>query len=243
MKIALVGYGKMGKEIENIAAERGHQVSFRISQENKQDLQGISPSNTDVAIEFSQPESAYENLKFLLSLPIPTVCGTTGWLEKQQEIENLALQNQTAFFYASNFSLGVNLFFRLNEFLAKIMNPHPQYQVAMEEIHHTEKKDAPSGTAITLAKGLLENYSHKKSWVNHHSTDTEALEIISKREPNVPGTHTVVYTSAEDFIEIKHEAFSRKGFALGAVLAAEFIAHKKGTFGMKDLINLQTEKI
>lgn len=238
MKIALVGYGKMGKEIEKIATERGHQISFRISKENQKDLQNINTTNTDVAIEFSQPESAYENLKNLLSCQIPTVCGTTGWLEKQVEIEKIALQNQTAFFYASNFSLGVNLFFKLNEFLAKMMNSHQQYQVTMQEIHHTEKKDAPSGTAITLAKGILDNYPHKKYWVNHHSTDAEALEITSKREPNVPGTHFVVYTSAEDCIEIKHEAFSRKGFALGAVLAAEFIACRKGIFGMRDLINL-----
>jgi 4-hydroxy-tetrahydrodipicolinate reductase len=238
MKIALVGYGKMGKEIEAIALERGHQISFRISKENQQELQNIHPENTDVAVEFSQPESAYENLKYLLFKQVPVVCGTTGWLEKQAEIENLALQNETAFFYASNFSLGVNLFFRLNEFLAKMMNAYPQYQVAMEEIHHTEKKDTPSGTAITLAKGILANYTHKKVWVNHHSTDAEALEIISKREPHVPGTHTISYSSAEDYIEIKHEARNRKGFALGAVLAAEFIQSKKGIFGMNDLVRL-----
>jgi 4-hydroxy-tetrahydrodipicolinate reductase len=238
MKIALVGYGKMGKEIETIAIERGHQISFRISKENQQELQNINTANTDVAIEFSQPESAYENLKFLLAKQIPVVCGTTGWLEKQTEIENFALENETAFFYASNFSLGVNLFFRLNEFLAKMMNTFPQYQVTMEEIHHTEKKDAPSGTAITLAKGILANYTHKKTWVNHHSDNTDELEIISKREPHVPGTHTITYSSAEDYIEIKHEARNRKGFALGAVLAAEFVQGKKGVFGMNDLIHL-----
>jgi len=238
MRIALVGYGKMGKEIERIATERGHQISFRVSLENQDDIENIQNANTDVAIEFSQPESAYENLKTLLNKQIPTVCGTTGWLEKQKEIEKLTLESQTAFFYASNFSLGVNLFFRLNEILAKIMNAHPQYQVAMEEVHHTEKKDAPSGTAITLAKGILEHYTSKTSWINQHTNRPEELEIISKREPNVPGTHSIVYTSAEDFIEIKHEAYNRKGFAMGAVLAAEFIQNKKGVFGMKDLINL-----
>ena len=238
MRIALVGYGKMGKEIERIATERGHQISFRISHENQDDIQLINPVNTDVAIEFSQPESAYENLKALLAKQVPSVCGTTGWLEKQSEIESFALKNETSFFYASNFSLGVNIFFKLNETLAKMMNSHLQYKVRMEEIHHTEKKDAPSGTAITLAKGILENYTHKTSWINHHTDQAEELEIISKREPNVPGTHSVFYTSSEDFIEIKHEAFSRKGFALGAVLAAEFIQNKKGIFGMNDLINL-----
>lgn len=238
MRIALVGYGKMGKEIEHIATERGHQISFRIALENRHEIQLIEAANTDVAIEFSQPESAFDNLKVLLSKSIPTVCGTTGWLDKQKDIENLAIQNQTAFFYASNFSLGVNLFFKLNAFLAKMMNQHPQYRVAMEEIHHTEKKDAPSGTAITLANGILENYTHKTNWINHHTDKPEALEIISKREPNVPGTHTITYSSAEDFIEIKHEAISRKGFALGAVLAAEFLQNKKGIFGMNDLINL-----
>lgn len=237
MKIALVGYGKMGKEIDKIATERGHQVVFRISHETQNDIHRIDPSNTDVAIEFSQPESAYENLKIVLSKQVPTVCGTTGWLEKQKDIENLALQHRTAFFYASNFSLGVNLFFRLNEILAQMMQPYPQYKVTMEEIHHTEKKDAPSGTAITLAKGILEHYKHKTSWVNHHTDKAEELAIISKREPNVPGTHTIVYTSTEDLIEIKHEALSRRGFALGAVLAAEFIQNKQGVFGMKDLIN------
>ncbi|GAB4123401.1 MAG: 4-hydroxy-tetrahydrodipicolinate reductase [Raineya sp.] len=238
MKIALIGYGKMGKEVDKIATERGHQISFRIAQENQHDIQSINQANTDVAIEFSQPESAFDNLKTLLSVPIPTVCGTTGWLEKQKDIEALALQSQTAFFYASNFSLGVNIFFKLNEILAKIMNAHPQYKVAIEEVHHTEKKDAPSGTAITLAKGILKNYSHKAAWVNHHTDKPDELEIISKREPNVPGTHSITYTSTEDFIEIKHEAFSRKGFALGAVLAAEFIQNKKGVFGMNDLIHL-----
>ncbi|MFN3315439.1 MAG: 4-hydroxy-tetrahydrodipicolinate reductase, partial [Raineya sp.] len=157
MKIALVGYGKMGKEIEKIAYERGHQISFRIARENQNELHLINIANTDVAIEFSQPESAYENLKTLLANQVPVVCGTTGWLEKQAGIENITLQKGTAFFYASNFSLGVNIFFKLNEILAKMMNSHPQYSVAMEEIHHTEKKDAPSGTAITLAKGILEN--------------------------------------------------------------------------------------
>jgi 4-hydroxy-tetrahydrodipicolinate reductase len=236
MNIALIGYGKMGKEIEKIALERGHQISFKINIENKEDLLKINAINTDVAIEFTQPETAFENIQITLNNKVSVVSGTTGWLEKKTEIEQIAISQEKAFFYASNFSLGVNLFFQLNEYLAKLMSKHAQYQLSMEEIHHTEKKDAPSGTAISLAKGIMENYSQKISWVNHETDNQEEIAIISKREPHVPGTHTITYSSPEDFIEIKHEAYSRKGFALGAVLAAEFIKDKKGVLGMKDLL-------
>jgi len=236
MNIALIGYGKMGKEIEKIALERGHQISFRINLENREGLHQINASNTDVAIEFTQPETAFENIQITLNNKVSVVSGTTGWLDKKSEIEQIASSQEKAFFYASNFSLGVNLFFQLNEYLAKIMSKYPQYKLSMEEIHHTEKKDAPSGTAISLAKGVMENYPQKTSWVNHQTENEGEIEIISKREPHVPGTHLVTYNSVEDFIEIKHEAHSRKGFALGAVLAAEFIKDKKGVLGMKDLL-------
>ncbi|WP_448528043.1 4-hydroxy-tetrahydrodipicolinate reductase [Raineya sp.] len=238
MRIALIGYGKMGKEIEKIALERSHSISFRINKENASEICKISPQNTDVAIEFTSPESAFENLKNLLSQKISVVCGTTGWLTKQKEIENLALQNQIAFLYASNFSLGVNLFFRLNELLAQMMSKHPSYQLLLEEIHHTEKKDAPSGTAISLAEGIIQNNPLKNAWINELSEKNNEVSIISKREPNVPGTHIVRYQNEIDCIEIRHEAYSRKGFAMGAVLAAEFIAGKKGIFSMKDVLQL-----
>jgi 4-hydroxy-tetrahydrodipicolinate reductase len=236
MNIALIGYGKMGKEIEKIALERGHQISFRITLENKSELGQIRPANTDVAIEFTQPETAFENIQIVLKNKVSVVSGTTGWLEQKPTIESLAVEQQKAFFYASNFSLGVNLFFQLNEYLAKLMSKYPQYSVMIEEIHHTEKKDAPSGTAISLANGIIENYPMKKYWINELTENTEEITIISKREPHVPGTHTITYSSAEDFIEIKHEAHNRKGFALGAVLAAEFIHQKTGVFSMKDLL-------
>ncbi|PKQ70367.1 4-hydroxy-tetrahydrodipicolinate reductase [Raineya orbicola] len=238
MRIALIGYGKMGKEIEKIALERSHSISFRINKENANEILQISPENTDVAIEFTSPESAFENLKNLLTQRVSVVCGTTGWLAKQKEIENLALQNQVAFLYASNFSLGVNLFFRLNELLAQMMNKYPNYKLLLEEIHHTEKKDAPSGTSITLAQGIMENYPAKTAWVNEFSEKDNLVSIVSKREPNVPGTHIIRYQNEIDCIEIRHEAYSRKGFALGAVLAAEFITGKKGIFSMKDVLQL-----
>lgn len=238
MKIALVGYGKMGKEIEKIALERNHSISFRINKDNTDKILQISPQNTDVAIEFTRPESAFENLKNLLLQKVRVVCGTTGWLSKQKEIESLALQNETAFLYASNFSLGVNLFFKLNELLAQIMRKYPNYQLLLEEIHHTEKKDAPSGTAISLAESIIQNNPFKNTWVNELSEKINEVSIISKREPNVPGTHIVRYQNEIDCIEIRHEAYSRKGFATGAVIAAEFIAGKKGIFSMKDVLQL-----
>ncbi|MDX1903669.1 MAG: 4-hydroxy-tetrahydrodipicolinate reductase [Thermonemataceae bacterium] len=237
MHIALIGYGKMGKEIEKIALQRGHQISFKVDKDNSQQILHINASNTDVAIEFSQPETAFANISSLLKQGVSVVSGTTGWLEKKPQAEQIALEAQKAFFYASNYSLGVNLFFQLNEFLAKLMSKYPNYQVQMEEIHHTEKKDAPSGTAITLAEGIIEQNPLKTAWVNNLSGKENEITIVSKREPNVPGTHTITYHSPEDFIEIKHEAHNRTGFALGAVLAAEFIQNKQGIFSMKELLN------
>lgn len=238
MRVLLLGYGKMGKAIEQIALGRNHTVPFKIDIDNREQLSSIDRSKVDVAIEFSSPESAYENLKFCLEKNIPVVCGTTGWLDKRKEIEDMCRAKGGAFFYASNYSVGVNLFFHFNKILARIMKGYPQYSVSMEEIHHTEKKDAPSGTAITLAEGVLENYPDKKKWVNHDTSSPEELSIISKRIEKVPGTHTIFYNSPVDTIEIRHTAHSRHGFAEGAVIAAEWLADKKGVFGMDDMLKI-----
>lgn len=234
MNIALIGYGKMGKAIEEISLERGHNVIVKLNQTpTKQDL-----INVDVAIEFSRPEVAFDNLNSLIQNQIPTICGTTGWLEKLEEIKTLNQKFNSAFLYGSNFSLGVNLFFELNAHLAKLISNYNQYQVEIEEIHHTQKLDAPSGTAITLAEGIIEN-SSKTDWELDATSNTEHIPIFAKRLDNVPGTHTVSYISEVDTIEIKHTAHTRKGFALGAVIAAEWIANKKGFFTMKDVLNLR----
>ena len=238
MRIALLGYGKMGKAIEKVALERGHEVVFRIDLNNASDKQLITKDNVDAVIEFSSPHSAYVNLEFCMKSGLKTVCGTTGWLESRREIEQLCVQNKASFFYASNYSIGVNLFFKVNEFLAKLMAPHQQYEIFTSEIHHTEKLDAPSGTAITLAEGILSNNTTKKSWVNNQIADKEELPIWSSREGKVPGTHTIKYISEIDEIEIKHTAYTRMGFALGAVLAAEWLQGKEGVFGMNDLLSL-----
>ncbi len=237
MKIALVGYGKMGKTIEQIAISRGHQISFIIDKDNTDDLAKIAPTNTDVAIEFTSPEVAYNNVKALLSNNVAVVCGSTGWLEYKPELDKIARDKGVAFFYASNYSLGVNIFFHLNKVLAKIMkNFDEEYNLWTEEIHHTEKKDAPSGTAITLAEGILENYPSKNNWVNLLSDNKKELSIVSKRIDKVPGTHIINYDSKIDSIEIKHTAHSREGFASGAVVAAEWLKGKKGVFGMDDML-------
>lgn len=237
MKIALVGYGKMGKTIEQIAVSRGHQISFIIDKDNAADLAKITPANTDVAIEFTSPEVAYGNVKSLLSNKVAVVCGSTGWLEHKPELDKIAEEKGAAFFYASNYSLGVNIFFHLNKVLAKIMkNFDEDYNLWTEEIHHTEKKDAPSGTAITLAEGILENYPSKNAWVNLLSDNKKELSIVSKRIDKVPGTHIINYDSKIDSIEIKHTAHSREGFALGAVVAAEWLKGKNGVFGMEDML-------
>ena len=239
MRIALIGYGKMGKTIEKIAKNRNHQISFIIDVNNQDDLQKIKPENTDVAIEFTQPESAYINVKHCIENQVPIVCGTTGWLEKKAELEKYCIEKSGSFFYASNYSIGVNLFFHLNKVLAKMMSKFPEYEVDMEEVHHTEKRDAPSGTAITLAEGLMAFKKDKKKWVNNPTKEEATLSIISKRIENVPGMHTVFYKSGIDEIEIKHTAFNREGFATVAVMAAEWIFGKKGVFGMDDMMDFE----
>lgn len=236
MRIMLIGYGKMGKTIEQIAIGRGHTVPYKIDVSNIDSLASITAKDVDAVIEFTQPESAFNNIKQCIENGIPVVSGTTGWLERKPEIEALCTAKGGAFFYASNYSVGVNLFFHLNKYLAKIMNTRNEYSIATEEIHHTAKKDAPSGTAITLAEGILENIDRKKLWINEEASTNEALSIISKRIDPYPGEHTIVYSSPIDNIEIKHTAHSREGFATGAVLAAEFIAGKKGIFGMDDML-------
>lgn len=230
MKILLVGYGKMGKTIERIALQRGHTIAGRVDVESEDK---ITPG-ADVAIEFTQPESAVGNIRNCLSAGIPVVCGTTGWLQHLPEVEKFCQESKGGFFHASNFSMGVNIFFKMNQYLAKLMSAQSGYQVEIDETHHTQKKDAPSGTAITLAKGILTNQLEKKKWVNHPSDNPEDLVIHSFREDPAPGTHVVRYQSAVDDIEIKHTAHSREGFALGAVLVAEWMVGRKGVFTMDD---------
>lgn len=232
MKIALLGYGRMGKEIEKIAISRGHEIVI------KKDVGDIIDINlADVAIDFSLPTSAFDNITDCMKNQVPVVCGTTGWLDKYEEAIAFCKENNSAFLYASNFSLGVNIFFELNKQLAKLMNGIDNYSIDMEEIHHTKKLDAPSGTAITLAEGIIEN-TNKKDWELGEKASEENIPIVAKRIPDVPGTHTVWYNSEVDSIEIKHTAHNRKGFALGAVVAAEWIADKKGIFTMKDVLNI-----
>lgn len=236
MKIALIGYGKMGKAIETIALERGHEIVLKIDINNAHEFTRENLAPADVAIEFTSPHSAFANVKQLLEWGVPVVCGSTGWLDQFEEVKTICKHQQGAFLYASNYSVGVNIFFELNKRLAELMAPHGTYEVSMEEIHHTEKKDAPSGTAVTLAEQILETLGRKKTWVNHISDNPEELEIISERIDPAPGTHKVKYHSAIDDIEIIHTAHNRTGFATGAVLAAEFIRDKKGIFSMKDVL-------
>lgn len=233
MKIALVGYGKMGKIIEEIAQKRGHEIVARLKETpTKENL-----NNPDVVIEFSVPEAAFSNIKSCLELQIPVISGTTGWLTHKPEVEQLAIENETAFLYGSNFSLGVNLFFALNEKLASMMKNFDEYNCQLEEIHHIHKLDAPSGTAISLAEGIITNSSQYEAW-KLEETKGKELGIFAIREDEVPGTHSVFYRSEVDEIEIKHTAFNRNGFALGAVVAAEFIKDKKGNFTMQDVLGL-----
>lgn len=237
MRIALLGYGKMGQTIEKIAIERGHIISHAINIDNQQDLAKVTSSTTDVAIEFSEPSSAFSNIIHCLTHQVPVVVGTTGWLNRFSEAEEICKEQNGTFFYASNFSIGVNLFFKLNELLAEMMNDFPEYEVDMEEIHHIHKKDAPSGTAITLAEGIIQHLKKKVSWALERSGE-ETISIFSKREGEVPGTHIVSYRSTVDDIEIKHTAHSRQGFALGAVKVAEWLPGKKGVLNMKDFLKL-----
>lgn len=236
MKVGLVGYGKMGQAIEKILLEKGHSVSKIINIDNVDELGDIKPDNTDVVIEFTAPESALNNIKTCLTNQVPVVSGSTGWLDHYDDVEKLCHDKNAGFFYASNYSLGVNIFFKLNTYLAKMMNGKG-YDSSMVEIHHTQKLDAPSGTAITLAEGLIANSDNKSKWVNEKSSNPQELEIISERVDNVPGTHDVTYTSDVDTIKISHVAHSREGFAIGAVMAAEFMVGKSGVYSMDDLLN------
>ena len=236
MKIALIGYGKMGQAIEEIAVHKGHEIVLRIAIENVEDFTIDAVKQADVAIEFTGPHSAVENIQKCLLAGVPVVCGSTGWLALFNEVTHFCQQHNGAFLYASNFSIGVNIFFELNAYLAKLMAPHPDYNVAVEEIHHTQKKDAPSGTSITLAEQILQQITQKKQWVNHDTEHNSELAILSQRIDPAPGTHKVKYSSVIDDIEIIHTAHNRKGFAGGAVLAAEFLVGKKGVYGMKDVL-------
>jgi 4-hydroxy-tetrahydrodipicolinate reductase len=236
MKIALLGYGKMGKVIERIALERGHEVVLR--KDSSGSFDGLSKA--DVAIDFSVPDVAVENISAAINLGIPVVSGTTGWLEDYHGIVKLCHEKDAAFLYGSNFSLGVNLFFELNDYLARMMAKFKDYKVSMEEIHHTQKLDKPSGTAISLANAII-NHSDKNNWAIENPKQDDVF-IDVKRIDDVPGTHSVFYNSDVDFIEIKHVAHNREGFALGAVIAAEWIIGKKGIFSMKDVLNLEDRK-
>lgn len=240
MKIALIGYGKMGHEIEKIARERGHEIVCTIDINEEEKFGSDSFKSADVAIEFTSPKSALSNYKNAFKAGVPVVSGTTGWLEHLDEIKNECDNNGKTFFYASNFSLGVNIFFALNNYLSKLMNQFPDYDLSMEETHHIHKLDAPSGTAITLAENIVSNVDRINGWVLEENISSDSpdnkLKIKSFREGEVPGIHTVIYESEADIIKITHDAKSRKGFALGAVLAAEFTKGKKGFLGMKDML-------
>ena len=235
MNVAIIGYGKMGHEIEKVLIQRGHTVGLIIDQDNIADLDAAHLAGIDVAIEFTTPQTAYNNIRTCIEAGVAIVSGTTGWTERLPELQNLCREKGSAMIYSSNYSLGVNIAFRLNRRLAELMNGCNNYDVRIEEIHHTQKKDAPSGTAISLANDILARVKRKESWVNEPTTDEKAIEITSLREGTVPGTHTVIYESADDKIEVKHTLFSRRALALGAVVAAEFIATKKGVFTIDDL--------
>lgn len=228
----------MGMAIEQIAIERGHEIVLKVSIDNLEDNTADNIGKADVAIEFSGPESAYENILRCFEIGVPVVSGSTGWLEKLEEVKQHCMAAGSGFIYASNYSVGVNIFFAVNEKLAALMAQHPGYSASITEIHHTQKLDSPSGTAITLAEQILKRQQTKKKWVNHISSDADVLPIISERVDAVPGTHKISYKSDIDDIDIIHTAHNRKGFAMGAVLAAEFLQNKKGIYSMKDVLNI-----
>ena len=236
MDIALIGYGKMGRAIEEIAVKRGHNIVCRIDSSNVADIGSGSFRKADVAIEFTTPSSAFSNCAKAVVMGVPVVSGTTGWLDKMDGLKRLCKENDGAFFYSSNFSIGVNIFFALNKYLAKIMDRFAEYDVSIDEIHHIHKLDHPSGTAVTLANGIIDNLGRKTGWAEENAGDSQIL-IKSERVGEVPGTHIVKYTSDIDSIKIEHEAFSRKGFAAGAVMAAEWLAGRKGWFTMDDMLD------
>ena len=236
MKCAIIGHGKMGREIERILIERGHSVELIIDEANAEELTASNLANIDVAFEFTTPDTALHNIRTVLEAGGRVVSGTTGWLSELPAMQRLATECGGALFYASNFSIGVNMMFRLNKRLAELMNPHKQYDVRIEETHHIWKKDAPSGTAITLAEGIIEGVERKSSWVNSATNEPGELEIISYREGMTPGIHTVTYTSEDDFIELKHSILNRRTLAMGAVVAGEYLADKRGVHSMDDIL-------
>lgn len=238
LTLALIGYGKMGKAIEEIALQHGHTIGLKITSSNTADLTINNLQSCDVAIEFTNPHSAVQNIFTCMNAGIPVVCGSTGWLDRYDEVKSYCDKHNGGLLYASNFSIGVNIFFELNKKLASLMAARNEYDVSIEEIHHTQKKDAPSGTAISIAEGILQELPRKTSWKNEMTDKKEELSIISKRIDPAPGTHSVTYRSEVDDIEIIHTAHNRKGFAGGAVMAAEFISGKKGIFTMKDVLNI-----
>ncbi len=244
MKVALIGYGKMGKEIEKVILEQsnGDEIVLKISDDNLNEFTIENLKKCDVAIEFTQPEAAVENIYKCFEAGIPVVVGTTAWLSRLEEVRKKCVEKNGTLFFSPNYSIGVNIFWEVNRRLAQLMNTQPQYEVSMEEIHHTEKKDAPSGTAVKTAEVVMQELKRKTEWALVENLQSSifnlqsSLPIIAKREPNVPGTHTVTYTSSVDYLEIKHEAKSRRGFAEGAVIAARFVIGKKGVLEMKDLL-------
>ncbi len=238
MKIALLGYGRMGKSIEEIAITRGHEIVLKIDKSNKDELTAKNLSQADVAIDFSLPDIALEHITSALNAGIPIVSGTTGWLNEMPHVQDYCKKRNGAFLYASNFSIGVNIFFEINKKLAQLMQAQEQYNIDMEEIHHIHKLDSPSGTAITLANQIINNIERKDHWTEETEHQENDIFIQSKRIDLTPGTHSVRYFSEIDDIEIKHTAHSRKGFALGAVIAAEWIIGKNGIFTMQDVLNL-----
>ncbi len=239
MKIALIGYGKMGKAVEACALDRGHQVVLKIDAGNKNDFTDANMKQCDVAIEFTSPDSALDNIEKCFNAGLPLVCGTTGWYDHLEEVKNSCRIKNAAFIYASNFSIGVNIFFAVNQYVAKLMNAYPDYNVSIEETHHLQKLDKPSGTAITLANDILKQIQSKKNWkLANGEINPGELSIVSKREPEVVGTHVVAYTSAIDEITIKHKANNRHGFAQGAVHAAEWLIGKRGFYEMRDMLGL-----
>lgn len=238
MNIALIGYGKMGRAIEESALQRGHDIVLKIDVDNAAEFTPVNLALSDVAIEFTGPGSAFDNVMKCIQYRLPVVCGSTGWLHKWEEVKGFCQKQNGALVYASNYSVGVNIFFEVNKRLAELMAVHPSYEVSMEEIHHTQKKDTPSGTAVSLAEQVLEKIPWKRRWVNEQTGGKEDLQIISRRIDPAPGTHKVLYQSVIDDIEIIHTAHNRTGFATGAVLAAEFIWNKNGIFSMKEVLGL-----
>ena len=238
MKIALIGYGKMGRAIEEIAVQKSHEIVLKIDSSNRDDMITANLQKADVAIEFTSPHSAVQNIKKCLDAGVPVVSGSTGWLQHWNEVKQYCEDKNGTLLYASNFSVGVNLFFELNKYLSQLMQSYNDYDVMIEEIHHTQKRDAPSGTAITLAEQILHDAKQKKRWVNEEAKNKDELQIISRRTDPAPGTHVIKYISNIDDIEIKHTAHNRTGFAAGAVMAATFLQDKKGIYTMKDVLYL-----